>query len=73
MATKKQLIAAYKKVENAEIRLMLLAQDLSRIASEYLGYDVNAELCAGSEIEFRRVGGDGLSDDTSTICLEDII
>lgn len=73
MATKKQLIAAYKKVENAEIRLMLLAQDLSRIASEYLGYDVNAELCAGSEIEFRRVGEDGLSDDTSTICLEDII
>lgn len=73
MATKKQLIAAYKKVENAEIRLMLLAQDLSRIASNYLGYEVNAELCAGSEIEFRRVGIDGLSDDTSTICLEDII
>ena len=73
MATKKQLIAAYKKVENAEIRLMLLAQNLSRIASEYLGYDVNAELCAGSEIEFRRVAEDGLSDDSSTICLEDII
>lgn len=73
MATKKQLIAAYKKVEKAEIRLMLLAQDLSRIASNYLGYEVNAELCAGSEIEFRRVGRDGLSDDTSTICLEDII
>ncbi len=52
---------------------MLLAQNLSRIASEYLGYDVNAELCAGSEIEFRRVANDGLSDDTSTICLEDII
>lgn len=73
MATKKQLIAAYKKVERAEIRLMLLAQELSRIASDYLGYEVNAELCAGSEIEFRRVMRDGLSDDTSTIYLEDII
>lgn len=73
MATRKQLIAAYKRVENAETRLMILAQDLSRIASDYLGYEVNAELCAGSEIEFRRVGEDGLSDYTSTICLEDII
>lgn len=73
MATRKQLIAAYKRVENAETRLMLLAQDLSRIASDYLGYEVNAELCADSEIEFRRVMEDGLSDSFSTIRLEDII
>lgn len=73
MATKKQLIAAYRKVEDAENRLMSAAGDLSRIASDYLGYEVSADLCAGSEIEFRRVMKDGLSDSFSTIRLEDII
>lgn len=73
MATKKQLLSAYKKVEDAARNLMFAAQDLSRIASEYLGYEVDAELCAGSEIEFRRVMKDGLLDSFSTIRLEDII
>lgn len=73
MANKKQLLSAYKKVEDAERELMFAAQDLSRIASEYLGYEVSAELCAGSEIEFRRIEKDGLSDCFSTIRLEDII
>ena len=73
MATKKQLLSAYKKVEDAENRLMSAAGELSRIASDYLGYEVSADLCAGSEIEFRRVEKDGLSDSFSTIRLEDII
>ena len=73
MATKKQLLSAYKKVEEAENRLSLAIGHLSRIASDYIGYEVSAELCAGSEIEFRRVANDGLSDDTSTIRLEEII
>lgn len=73
MATKKQLLSAYKKVEDAENRLISAAGELSRIASDYLGYEVAAELCAGSEIEFRRVMKDGLSDSFSTIRLEDII
>lgn len=73
MTTKKQLIAAYRRVEDAEDRLISAAGRLSRIASDYLGYEVSAELCAGSEIEFRRVTRDGLSDDFSTIRLEDII
>ena len=73
MATKKQLTAAYRKVEDAENRLMSAVGELSRIASDYLGYEVTADLCAGSEIEFRRVMKDGLSDNFSTICLEDII
>ena len=73
MTTRKQLLSAYKKVEDAENRLMYAAEDLSRIASDYLGYEVSAELCAGSEIEFRRVMKDGLSDSFSTIRLEDII
>lgn len=73
MVTKKQLLSAYKKVEDAENRLISAAGDLSRIASDYLGYEVTAELCAGSEIEFRRVMKDGLSDSFSTIRLEDII
>ena len=73
MATKKQLLSAYKKVEDAENRLIAAAGDLSRIASNYLGYEVSAELCAGSEIEFRRVCKDGVSDAFSTIRLEDII
>lgn len=73
MTTKRQLLSAYKKVEDAENRLISAAGDLSRIASDYLGYEVTAELCAGSEIEFRRVMKDGLSDSFSTIRLEDII
>lgn len=73
MATKRQLLSAYKRVENAEIKLLAEAQKLSKIASEYLGYEVNAELCAGSEIEFRRVDKYGLSDADSTIRIEDII
>lgn len=73
MATKKQLLSAYKKVEDAENSLISAIGNLSRIASNYLGYEVTAELCAGSEIEFRIVAKDGLSDDTSTIRLEDII
>ena len=73
MATKKQLLSAYMRVENAENKLLGEAQKLSRIASEYLGYEVVAVLCAGSEIEFRRVMKDGISDSFSTIRLEDII
>lgn len=73
MTTKKQLLSAYRKVEDAENRLMSATGELSRIASDYLGYEVTAELCAGSEIEFRRVMEDGISDSFSTICLEDII
>lgn len=73
MTTKKQLLSAYKKVEDAENRLITAADDLSRIASDYIGYEVIAELCAGSEIEFRRVMQDGLSDSFCTIRLEDII
>lgn len=73
MATKKQLLSAYKKAEDAENRLMFALGHLSMIASDYLGYEVSAELCAGSEIEFRRVMEDGLSDSFSTILLEDII
>ena len=73
MTTKKQLLSAYKKVEDAEQKLIFAAQDLSRIASDYLGYEVSVELCAGSEIEFRRVMKDGMSDSFSTIRLEDII
>lgn len=73
MTTKKQLLSAYKKTEDAIQKLMCATQDLSRIASDYLGYEVNAELCSGSEIEFRRVEDDGLSDSDSTILLEDFI
>lgn len=36
MATKEQLLSAYKKVEDAERKLMFTAQDLSRIVSDYL-------------------------------------
>lgn len=73
MTTKKQLLSAYKKVGDAENRLITAADDLSRIASDYLGYEVTAELCAGSEIEFRRVMQDGTSDSFCTIRIEDII
>lgn len=68
MDTRKQLMAAYKNVMKAESALSTKLQILANIASEIYGDDLSADLCAGSEIEFRRDG-----DAFDTIRLEDIL
>ena len=65
---KKKLMAAYKKAMEAETVLSMRLQILGQIASEIYGEELSADLCEGSEIEFRR---DGEAFDT--IRLEEIL
>ena len=71
--TNKQIINLNNKALSLNIDLSNKLQELARAASERLGYDVVADLCTGSEIEFRRVMGDGVPDTDSCILLEDIL
>ena len=71
--TKKQLIALENKCYDAENALNSALSKLSNAASEVLGFEVSADLCAGNEIEFRRVDEFGLSDSNSFIYMRDII
>ena len=68
MVARKQLMAAYKNVMKAESVLSMRLQILANIASEIYGEELSADLCAGSEIEFRH---DGNAFDT--IRLEEIL
>ena len=65
---KKKLMAAYRKAMEAESVLSMKLQILASIASEIYGEELSADLCEGSEIEFRRDG-----DAFDTIRLEDIL
>lgn len=46
---------------------------LGKKASEILGYEVNAEMCNGDEIEFRKVDEYGYTDAFDCIRIEEII
>ena len=70
---KKKLIKAYKRVENDIVRLWHSQTELSRAASVFYGKNVDAEICAGGEIEFRLIGEDEIPDSDNTIRLEDIL
>jgi len=65
---KKKLMAAYKKAMEAESALSMRLQFLANIASEIYGEELTADLCEGSEIEFRREG-----DAFDVVRLEDIL
>ena len=54
-------------------RLSNKLQELSRAASERLGYDVVADLCKGGKIEFRRILEDDSPDPNSCILIEDVL
>lgn len=64
----KSLKKQYKKCLDASNRLDTELQELGRIASEYYGQDLRADICNGNEIEFRTI-------DDAFVCLkiEDII
>lgn len=70
---KKYLLKAYHNVEHANAELSMQVGMLSKIASDILGYDVDAEICSNDEIEFRKIMPDGVSDPDSTIRLEEIL
>lgn len=71
--TDKQIIKLSNKILSISSDLTSKLQELARIASEKLGYDVVADLCNGGEIEFRRIMDDGVPDTDSCILLEDIL
>ena len=57
---------------NASNRLSAALEELSNIATEIYGEDLQADLCGGGEIEFRRRGRNGYVDDYDCVKIEDI-
>ena len=53
-------------------RLSAALGELSDIATEIYGEDLQADLCGGGEIEFRRRNDDGYFDAFDCVRLEDI-
>ena len=71
--TERQLRRLEENCLNIANRLSCSLQLLSSAASEILGYEVEAEICGGHEIELRRVAEDGVADAFSCIRMEEII
>lgn len=71
--TDKRLIYLNNRVQSLHNRLSCELQELSRAASDRLGYDVVADICNGGEVEFRRIMKDGVPDAYSCIRIEDIL
>ena len=67
-----ELRRAERRVFNASNRLSAALEELSNIATEIYGEDLQADLCGGGEIEFRRRGRDGYVDDYDCVRIEDI-
>ena len=70
--TDKQIIRLNDKALSLSIELSNTLQELGRVASERLGYEVIADLCNGGEIELRRLMDDGVAEHDSCIRLEEI-
>ena len=73
MGQKTELMRNVNKVLDAENRLSYALSELSAIATEIYGEDLQADLCSGAEIEFRRRGEDGYFDALDCVRLEDIL
>ena len=76
------MVKKSKKIQLAELygycltlnnRLECKMGELERLATEIYGEELRADMCAGSEIEFRKLDDDGFVDAESTILIEDII
>lgn len=72
MSQRTELKRALKRVYDMGCRLSMALQDLSSIATEIYGEDLQADLCGGNEIEFRRRDEDGYFDAMDCIRIEDI-
>lgn len=67
-----ELRRAVRAVLDLENKLSLALSNLSSVATEIYGEDLQADLCGGSEIEFRRRGDDGYFDALDCVRLEEI-
>lgn len=72
MTTRRELSYAYVNCLNAIHALEMAEQHLSRLASEAYGDQIEAEICGGDEIEFRRYNGDYV-DENDCLRIEDIL
>lgn len=70
---KKKLIKLQDKCLSCENALNNALSELAIAASEILGYEVVADLCSGSEIEFRVIKDNDVPDSNSCIRMEDIL
>lgn len=76
MATQRQLLQAYQRLERLLNRTLVARQNLSRIASEYTGKELHADICNDGEIEFRMTDArfnTQVPDTYSTIRIEELL
>lgn len=72
MMGKRELVEQYKSCINISNLLQSELGKLSGLASKFLGFNVEANICTGNEIEFRKISeDDGYVDSSSVIFLED--
>lgn len=72
MSQRTELRRAKRRVLDAADRLSAALGELSDIATEIYGEDLQADLCGGGEIEFRRRNDDGYFDTFDCVRFEDI-
>lgn len=72
MSQRTELRRALRRVYDADNNLNAALTHLSEIASIIYGEDLQADICGGGEIEFRRRGENGYFDDFDCIRAEDI-
>ena len=72
MSQRTELRRAESRVLDAANRLSAALGELSDIATEIYGEDIQADLCGGGEIEFRRKDKDGYFDALDCGRFEDI-
>ena len=72
MTQRAELRRALNRVLDLENKLSGALAQLSDIATEIYGEDLQADLCGGSEIEFRRRGDDGYFDALDCVRLEEV-
>ena len=70
---KNKLKKQYDKCLKIANELSVQMQELSRLASEEYGQDLQADICNGNEIEFRIVEENGSPDDFWTIRIEEVL
>ena len=73
MNDREKLLKLHQKVLDLENKMIGVKEELAIQASKILGYEVVADICDGSEIEFRTIDEMGYPDANSTILLEDIL
>lgn len=72
MMGKRELVEQYQYCLSISNLLQAELGKLSNLASNYLGFNVVANLCTGNEIEFRKLSkDDNFVDSSSVIFLED--